>query len=670
MPFNVYVCGCSVRAVDLLKELFLISKGSMYIVGYFDRVNEARISFTTKLKEANEDMYQQTSMGYGDTLLDVENIRKSRADLVIVSSINACHAEDVIAALQSGANVFCEKPLCTTIDEAIAIQNAALIARKQIFSGFVLRHAPIWKKVKEILTSKEYDTGSVLNITLNETLWKGHGVLARDGWRGKKSQSGGHWVEKLCHPIDLCDWFVEDTPVSCIAMESTVYWRPEKEHLDQRAISEQNNENLLRSYNRGSMNRNISRSKDYDVGDSFSGTIKYAHGQLVTITSNTYSVSGKRMMSIECENHRTIHVEAENHKTQKIIIETRGFERGQSTDISQSITIEMPVAGCHGNGDRYIMEDLYNKCENIKDRFDCFDCENCENSDKHKPAGFPNNILNACAEKTMEFIRSTVLAICLEKASFGNFMGHSEFVKIWRSIGFPTRVENYGYSHKDEKTHETKYLDCISQLSYINPEEQTPHTDKLPCTAAFIIPYDGKHFYLMNHSMRGVDIPGGRIEKDYYETSKECAVRELWEETGIVLYTKKSEDIKLCGVKTMEALHELDKRFKYPANTKNMFYYIRIPEMSEEDYKSLKPKKGDASIKCCRYSYNDLLNILCFKTHLKFFNYILESSEKADADAKIDADTKIDTDTKIGTDANTNVDFVVLSNTNASPVIW
>ena len=176
--------------------------------------------------------------------------------------------------------------------------------------------------------------------------------------------------------------------------------------------------------------------------------------------------------------------------------------------------------------------------------------------------------------------------------------------------------------------------------------------------------------------MRGVDIPGGRIEKDYYETSKECAVRELWEETGIVLYTKKSEDIKLCGVKTMEALHELDKRFKYPANTKNMFYYTRIPEMSEEDYKSLKPKKGDASIKCCRYSYNDLLNILCFKTHLKFFNYILESSEKADADAKIDTDTKIDTDAKIGTetkidtDAKTNVDFVVLSNTNASPVIW
>ena len=633
--FTVFVSGCSTRTISLLIELKQIIVGAetefadlakladyakfvestknkrLVVVGIYDCVRESIEPFKKKLTEHAIDFIDYTPD------LTADAIQKCKPNITIVGSVNSRHADEIIAALEAGSIVFCEKPLCTTIDDAMRIQQAALIARKPIFSGFVLRHAPVWVKVKELLTDsipelttsygrvdseQLFTTGRVLNIVLNETLWKGHGVLARDGWRGHKSESGGHWVEKLCHPIDLCDWFMDDIPLECTAMNSTAYWKAGTEELDVRAICSQDNTNLMKAYNTDDVRRNISRDPTYDVEDSFAGSVRYGCDRMVSIISNTYSVSGGRLMSIECENHCTIHVEAPNHKTQKIIVEYRGFERNKPHEMSNRMVYELPAAGCHGNGDSFIMKELF--AHTVDHNFD--DVDEVE-------------LLNDYAEQTLEFIKSTVIAICLEKAA--STKTYVDFTPIWKDFGLNRRIENYGYNHKDKESSQTKWLDCVSEIIYSPADRGYGYTwpqcdDSLPCTAAFVIPYDGEYYYLMQHETRGIDIAGGRMEKD--ETPVKCAIRELKEETGIVCNSK----LEHCGTKFMLALHKLDPRFKYPAKTQNRFYVARIPKMTDDEFANLKPAVGDASKRCVRFTYDQAVRLQCVRIHMWFFNLI------------------------------------------------
>lgn len=52
-------------------------------------------------------------------LLDIEEL-----DAVSVCTYNATHAECTVYALEKGVNVLLEKPMCVTLDEAIAIRRA------------------------------------------------------------------------------------------------------------------------------------------------------------------------------------------------------------------------------------------------------------------------------------------------------------------------------------------------------------------------------------------------------------------------------------------------------------------------------------------------------------------------------------------------------------------
>ncbi|QKF94836.1 oxidoreductase [Fadolivirus algeromassiliense] len=631
--FNVFVVGCSVRAIALLSELKKASENELCVVGIHDRVNASLSPFLKNLKENN--IKYAIDKAIGDNIdsnsgehelpkYTVQTLQQIKPDLVMVCSINKYHADDIIVALDSGSNVFCEKPICTTINDALRILQTSIKAKKPIYSGFVLRHAPIWAHVKKILTGDDKrigHVGNVLNISFNETLWKGHGVLARDGWRGHKDTSGGHWIEKLCHPIDLCDWFMNDIAIEAVSMSSTNYWLETKTTYDIHAKKNQDNYSLFTSYNGGDPSKNISRDPTYDVEDTFSGSIKYANGGLVSISSNTYSVSGQRMMSIECANHVTIHIEASNHKTQSIIVETRGFERGYPTEQTFSQIIEFPTAGCHGNGDKYIMQDLYNNITSIK----------INKMNTHS--------LEKRIEQTLDFIKSTILAIALEESSRDK--KYYNFGPIWKDFGYSKRVEDYGYPHKEDE--KTEWLQCISDIIYvpgyifngtynkmihnvksvIELEMYHEYVNYLRTTAAFIIPYDGKYYYLMKHQKRGIDIAGGRREDT--ESAKECAVRELKEETGIDVHVNKLE---LCGVKFMICKHKLDKRFKYPSQSQNQFYTVKINPMSDEEYQKLQSAAGDASTGCVRFTFNELVLHQCFRVHQGFFYFIEEQYNK------------------------------------------
>ena len=83
-----------------------------------------------------------TTNNYQELLSDPE------IDLIAVSTQHNSHAKFVIEALKAGKNVYCEKPLCLTLDELTAIKEAYEQSEGELFVGLNRRHAPLIQQIK------------------------------------------------------------------------------------------------------------------------------------------------------------------------------------------------------------------------------------------------------------------------------------------------------------------------------------------------------------------------------------------------------------------------------------------------------------------------------------------------------------------------------------------
>ncbi len=81
-------------------------------------------------------------------LLDCKDI-----DAVVIATPDHWHAKMAIDAMEAGKDVYCEKPMCHTIDEARRITETQA-KTKQIFTVGVQSTAhPIWRKANEMITA-------------------------------------------------------------------------------------------------------------------------------------------------------------------------------------------------------------------------------------------------------------------------------------------------------------------------------------------------------------------------------------------------------------------------------------------------------------------------------------------------------------------------------------
>jgi predicted dehydrogenase len=136
------------------------------------------------------------SFGFERVTTDVDDVFSDASiDTVFVVTRHDTHASFVTRALESGKNVFVEKPLALTIDDLDDIETAARSGDGLLMVGFNRRFAPM---TREVIAEVSRRSGPVaVNITVNA------GAIPREHWTQNPTVGGGRIVGEGCHFIDL-----------------------------------------------------------------------------------------------------------------------------------------------------------------------------------------------------------------------------------------------------------------------------------------------------------------------------------------------------------------------------------------------------------------------------------------------------------------------------------
>ena len=123
-------------------------------------------------------------------------IENPEIDTVVIATRHDAHTGQVLAALRAGKHVFCEKPLCLTLDELAEIESEAEHRPdQQLMVGFNRRFAPQVAKMKALLAP--------INAPKNIIITVNAGEIPPDHWTQDPVVGGGRIIGEACHFIDL-----------------------------------------------------------------------------------------------------------------------------------------------------------------------------------------------------------------------------------------------------------------------------------------------------------------------------------------------------------------------------------------------------------------------------------------------------------------------------------
>lgn len=133
-------------------------------------------------------------------LTDTEELlARSDVDVAVIASPNFTHREVLEKVLAAGKHVMVEKPMCTTLEDALWAHEAAKRYRGLFWVGLEYRYmGPIQRLVSELQGGT---AGNARMIAIREHRFP---FLPKVGdWNRFNRNSGGTFVEKCCHFFDL-----------------------------------------------------------------------------------------------------------------------------------------------------------------------------------------------------------------------------------------------------------------------------------------------------------------------------------------------------------------------------------------------------------------------------------------------------------------------------------
>lgn len=138
------------------------------------------------------------------------------ADCAMICTPDDLHFEPVLAALDRGYHVLCEKPMSGNREELQAMANKAQECGKLLSVCHVLRYSPFFVKLKALLEEKAVGDLTCIQHIESIGYWHMAHSFVRGNWR-RQDTSNPIILAKCCHDMDILTWLVDSR---CSAVSS------------------------------------------------------------------------------------------------------------------------------------------------------------------------------------------------------------------------------------------------------------------------------------------------------------------------------------------------------------------------------------------------------------------------------------------------------------------
>ena len=228
---------------------------------------------------------------------------QAKPDLLMITTVDAFHADYIVKGLDRGIDVMTEKPMIIDERQCQAVLDAEKRNNRKIVVTFNYRYAPKHQAIKEVLLSGEI--GKVLSVDFHWYLDVYHGADYFRRWHRLRNRGGSLWVHKASHHFDLVNWWLAADPTE-VSADGTlrVYGkngpfrhtncRPCPHKIECRFYYDMtSNPNRMRLYAGAEDVDGYYRDgcvfrEDCDIFDTMSAVVKYSNGVTMSYSLNAH----------------------------------------------------------------------------------------------------------------------------------------------------------------------------------------------------------------------------------------------------------------------------------------------------------------------------------------------------------------------------------------------
>lgn len=169
--------------------------------GFLKHADKIKVVALCDVSQANLKSRSDQLGGVSRQFADWKVMLKEMAgdiDAVDICLPHHLHGPAILDAAAAGKHILCEKPMCTSLEEADAIQGAVSKAGVTYMSGHNQLFMPVVREAKRIIDGG--DLGKVFFIR-SQDCFRAGGDRSNWGWRAdRKTQGGGELIDTGYHP--------------------------------------------------------------------------------------------------------------------------------------------------------------------------------------------------------------------------------------------------------------------------------------------------------------------------------------------------------------------------------------------------------------------------------------------------------------------------------------
>ena len=197
--FTVSILGCGSRGHYTYGKCMSDNFGDRFKIVSVCDIDEEKIALAQK----------DWGIPTENCFLDAEEfLKEKRSDALVIATQDRDHVKMCIRALELGYDILLEKPISPVEEELYELLEANKKYNRKVIVCHVLRYAPAFLKIKELLDSGEIGKIVCIDWLEQVTYWHQAHSFVRGNWRNDVETSP-MIMQKCCHDLDLLQYYAD-----------------------------------------------------------------------------------------------------------------------------------------------------------------------------------------------------------------------------------------------------------------------------------------------------------------------------------------------------------------------------------------------------------------------------------------------------------------------------